>query len=122
MKVLCCNRRPATDSVSLFGPPHVAWNEGNVAYELQHSEDSVGATASMAHPCSFTAISLMDPMESISSLLAAMKSGTLTSTGLVERCLARIETGDRDLRVWVSVDASGARAAAARADEIYVVA
>ena len=59
----------------------------------------------------------MEPTDSISSLLAAMKSGTLTSTGLVERCLARIETGDRDLRAWVSVDASGARADAARADD-----
>ena len=59
----------------------------------------------------------MKPNESISALLAAMKSGTLTSTGLVERCLARIETGDRDLRAWVSVDASGARADAARADD-----
>ncbi len=58
----------------------------------------------------------MKPIESISSLLAAMKSGALTSTGLVERCLSRIETGDRDLRAWVSVDASGARADAARAD------
>ncbi len=59
----------------------------------------------------------MEPTESISSLLAAMKSGTLTSIELVERCLARIETRDRDLRAWVSVDASGARAAAARADD-----
>ena len=59
----------------------------------------------------------MEPTECISSLLAAMKSGKLTSTGLVERCLARIETADRDLRAWVSVDASGARAAAARADD-----
>ena len=59
----------------------------------------------------------MEPTESISSLLAAMKSGTLTSTELVERCLARIETADRNLRAWVSVDASGARADAARADD-----
>ena len=59
----------------------------------------------------------MEPTETISALLAAMKSGRLTSTGLVERCLARIETADRDLRAWVSVDASGARADAARADD-----
>ena len=59
----------------------------------------------------------MEPTESISLSLAAMKSGTLTSTGLVERCLARIETADRDLRAWVSVDARGARADAARADD-----
>ena len=59
----------------------------------------------------------MEPTESISSLLAAMKLGTLTSTGLVERCLVRIETADRDLRAWVSVDARGARADAARADD-----
>ena len=65
----------------------------------------------------FFAISLMKPAESISSLLAAMKSRTLTSTGLVERCLARIETADRNLRAWVSVNASGARADAARADD-----
>ena len=59
----------------------------------------------------------MKPTESISSLLAAMKSRTLTSMRLVERCLARIETADRDSRAWVSVDASGARADAERADD-----
>ena len=66
---------------------------------------------------SYRAISLMEPTESISSLLAAMRSGTLTSMGLVERCLARIEAADRDLRAWISVNASGARADALRADE-----
>ncbi len=66
---------------------------------------------------SYRAISFREPAESISSLLAAMKSGTLTSTALVERCLARIEAADRDLRAWVSVDASGARTEAARADD-----
>lgn len=58
----------------------------------------------------------METIESISSLLAAMKSGTLTSAVLVEQCLARIEAGDHELRAWVSVDAVGARAEAARAD------
>ena len=58
----------------------------------------------------------MDTMESISWLRAAMKSGTLTSTALVERCLARIDAADKELRAWVSVDASGARADAVRAD------
>lgn len=46
-----------------------------------------------------------------------MQAGRLTSTELVERCLARIEAADRDLRAWVSVDASGARGAAAKSDE-----
>ena len=58
----------------------------------------------------------MDTMESIFWLRAAMKSGTLTSTALVERCLARIDAADKELRAWVSVDASGARADAVRAD------
>ncbi|MEJ7593756.1 MAG: amidase [Planctomycetaceae bacterium] len=59
----------------------------------------------------------MEAPESISRLRAAMMAGSLTSTVLVERCLARIEAADRDLRAWVSVDASGARADAARADD-----
>lgn len=54
--------------------------------------------------------------ESISSLHAAMKSGTLTSVALVQRCLTRIEAQDPHLRAWVSVDAPSARIAAAKAD------
>lgn len=42
-------------------------------------------------------------------LRAAMKSGTLTSTALVEQCLARIKAGDGELGAWVSVDVGGAR-------------
>ncbi|MEI6538125.1 MAG: amidase [Planctomycetota bacterium] len=59
----------------------------------------------------------MEPTQSISALRAAMKSGTLTSTALVEQCLARIKAGDGELGAWVSVDVGGARADAERADK-----
>lgn len=70
-----------------------------------------------AQPARPAEISLMQQIESISSLTAAMKSGTFTSVELVERCLSRIEASERDIRAWVSVDADGARADASRADE-----
>ncbi len=59
----------------------------------------------------------MEVSESISSLRAALQSGSLKSIELVERCLSAIERRDQQLRAWVSVDAAGARENAARADD-----
>lgn len=58
----------------------------------------------------------MTSQESISRLQAAMTSGSLTSSELVERSLSRIEANDAHLRAWVSVDVDGARAEAAHVD------
>lgn len=47
---------------------------------------------------------------------AAIRSGALTSTELTEHCLSRIEQTEPEVHAWTTVDADGARAAAARAD------
>jgi len=46
----------------------------------------------------------------------AIRRGEVTSTGLVEACLARIDASDGTLRAWVSVDAEGAIAMARARD------
>jgi len=47
---------------------------------------------------------------------SAIRAGTLTSTELVEACLARIAATDDDLLAWVEVDRLGARAQARARD------
>ncbi len=47
---------------------------------------------------------------------AAIRRGVMTSTELVEACLARIAATDDRLQAWVTVDAAGAREAASTAD------
>lgn len=59
----------------------------------------------------------VEMLESIASLQAAMTSGTLTSAVLVEKCLARIELADHELKAWVSIDSLGARSDAVRMDK-----
>jgi Asp-tRNA(Asn)/Glu-tRNA(Gln) amidotransferase A subunit family amidase len=46
----------------------------------------------------------------------AIRRGDASSVELVEACLARIESTDKDLQAWVSVDADGASAAARARD------
>ena len=61
---------------------------------------------------------LTDPTDlGVIGAAAAIRSGALTSTDLVDACLARIAATDADVRAWVVVDADGARAAATACDE-----
>ena len=46
----------------------------------------------------------MNDMLSLSDAQAALRCGTIRPTDLVEACLARIRSLDRDVRAWVSVD------------------
>lgn len=56
---------------------------------------------------------------SISAAGALLRSGELTPVTLLERCLARIDALESDVRAWVVVDRSAARAAAEQArDEL----
>lgn len=52
----------------------------------------------------------------LTDLAAALAAGHLTAEALVERCLARIDSGDGALNSFVHVDADGARAAARASD------
>ncbi len=47
-----------------------------------------------------------------------LRAGTLTAVELVEQCLAVADEFDSQLHAWVSIDATGARQAAAASDEL----
>jgi aspartyl-tRNA(Asn)/glutamyl-tRNA(Gln) amidotransferase subunit A len=53
---------------------------------------------------------------SILDAAAAIRAGRLTTTALVESCLARIDACEADLQTWVAVDREGALAAARALD------
>src|SRR5262245_28846217 len=58
-----------------------------------------------------------DPLDlGVAAAAAAIRSRTLTATGLVGAALARIAATDDELRAWVTVDADGATVAAAAVD------
>ncbi|MBA4017934.1 MAG: amidase [Pirellula sp.] len=67
------------------------------------------------NPCSST----MTLPLSISAAGAMLRSGELTPVALLDQCLARIDALETDVRAWVVVDRSAARAAAEQArDEL----
>lgn len=59
---------------------------------------------------------LVEDPGSIRALAHAIRQGTLTSTALVERCLARIQAVDGAVMAWHSVDREGALDVAATCD------
>jgi aspartyl-tRNA(Asn)/glutamyl-tRNA(Gln) amidotransferase subunit A len=59
----------------------------------------------------------MSPPISISEAISQIHDGRLTSSELVERCLAQIRRYDDRVRAWVVVDEDGARRAARALDE-----
>ena len=61
-----------------------------------------------------------DPSLGISSVLAALEAGEVSSSELVESYLGRIEALDGELRAFVTVTSERARAGAAAADEARV--
>ena len=62
---------------------------------------------------------MTDPTDlGVAEAAAAIRTGSLAATDLVEACLARIAKTDADVRAWVVVDADGARAEAAVCDEL----
>lgn len=54
---------------------------------------------------------------SIAGLSQRLKSGSLTSSELVRRCLEKIDARESQIQAWVSVDRDGALAAAKELDE-----
>jgi aspartyl-tRNA(Asn)/glutamyl-tRNA(Gln) amidotransferase subunit A len=59
---------------------------------------------------------LMDMPEEIGTLAAALRSGELSATALLERCLERIEEMNGSLNAFVAIDREGAYRAAAESD------
>ena len=59
----------------------------------------------------------VDLLSSATAMLAQLRVGSVTSAGLVEAMLERIEQRDAELRAFVTVDHDRARRDAARADE-----
>ncbi len=57
------------------------------------------------------------PLATIRPAAASLRSGAISSRQLVEACLARIDQLDGQVHAWVSVDHSGARAAADKLDD-----
>jgi len=53
----------------------------------------------------------------VQAAAAAIRSGELTATALVDACLDRIRALDSTLKAWILVDDEGARAAARAADD-----
>ena len=54
----------------------------------------------------------MKELPAITDAIAHVRRGELTPTDLVERCLARIDEFDDQIRAWAMVDVAGARAEA----------
>src|SRR5690348_14748218 len=61
---------------------------------------------------------MMSELPSIAKAAREMREGSLTSSDLIEHCLARIKQLDGRVHAWVSVDADGARREAERLDKL----
>lgn len=58
-----------------------------------------------------------DQGESLADLVAGLEAGRLSSVGIVQTCLDRIDQLEAQVRAWVMVDREGALKAAAEADQ-----